>query len=81
MTTWRTGRINHEHILDGHLHSSGVNSVAFSCDGKRMFSGSGDVSVRIWNAITCRMEHVLYGHWDRVTSIACSYGGLRVVSG
>ena len=33
-------------------HSSCVHSVAFSADGKRIVSGSGDNLVKIWNAET-----------------------------
>ncbi|KAF9063798.1 hypothetical protein BDP27DRAFT_1231516, partial [Rhodocollybia butyracea] len=31
-------------------HTSGVNSVAFSPDGRRIVSGSSDMSIRVWNA-------------------------------
>ena len=33
-------------------HSSHVHAVAFSADGKRIVSGSGDHLVKIWNAET-----------------------------
>jgi WD40 repeat protein len=38
------------HILKG--HSNGVNSVAFSRDGTKVVSGSGDKTVRVWDAIS-----------------------------
>jgi len=33
-------------------HSKWVNSVAYSPDGKHIVSGSGDTTVRIWDAAT-----------------------------
>ncbi len=43
---WRTGE--ELHTLKGHTDS--VTSVSFSPDGKRILSGSFDVSVRVWDA-------------------------------
>ncbi|KIN98754.1 hypothetical protein M404DRAFT_827906, partial [Pisolithus tinctorius Marx 270] len=36
-----------QQLLQG--HASTVNSVAFSCDGKGIVSGSGDETVRVWD--------------------------------
>ena len=33
-------------------HSAGLNSIAFSADGKRVVSGSDDNLVKIWDADT-----------------------------
>ena len=44
-----------------------VNSVAFSPDGKRIVSGSGDKTVRLWDASTGQQIGApLTGHTDSV---------------
>ena len=43
-------------------HSSYVNSVAFSPDGKQVVSGSDDKTVRLWDAATGAALQTLEGH-------------------
>ena len=62
-------------------HSDYVNSVAFSPDGTRVVSGSGDKLVQIWNMNTGETEQVLEGHTKYVWSVAFSPDGTRVISG
>ncbi|KIN98190.1 hypothetical protein M404DRAFT_158233 [Pisolithus tinctorius Marx 270] len=63
-------------------HTSLVNSVAFSPDGKTIVSGSDDKIVRIWNAGTGeQMGGPLQGHMSWVQSVAFSPDGGRVASG
>ena len=42
-------------------HSGYVLSVCFSRDGTRIVSGSGDNTVRIWNAVTGACEVTMKG--------------------
>jgi WD40 repeat protein len=68
-----------------------VSSVAFSPDGKQiaagmLFSGGGGVDkeehwLRVWDAETGKLEHVLKGHTGSVASIAFSPDGQRIASG
>jgi WD40 repeat protein len=53
-------------------HSSYVNSVAFSPDGKQVVSGSSDNTVRLWDAVTGAALQTLKGHSGDVHSVAFS---------
>jgi WD40 repeat protein len=56
--------------------------VVFSPDGKRVVSGSGDKTIRIWDAQTGNpVSQPWEGHTDQVWSVAFSPNGKRVVSG
>jgi WD40 repeat protein len=43
-------------------HSSSVNSVAFSPDGKYLASGSWDKTVRLWSVESQKEVTTLQGH-------------------
>ncbi|EDR06801.1 uncharacterized protein LACBIDRAFT_299688 [Laccaria bicolor S238N-H82] len=63
-------------------HDSWVTSVAFSPDGRHIVSGSGDKTVRVWDAQTGQsVIDPLKGHDDYVTSVAFSPDGRHIVSG
>ena len=61
-------------------HQYSVQSVAFSCDGTRMVSGSYD-GVRVWDAWMGVEMARLNGHTDEVNSVVFSPDGARIVSG
>jgi WD40 repeat protein len=65
--------------LEGHL--SWVCSVAFSPDGQQIVSGSGDSTVRVWDACTGAALQTLKGHSSYVNSVAFSPDGQQIVSG
>ena len=46
-------------------HSMGINSVAFSPDGKAVVSGSDDSMVKVWDAGACF-------HMELMLSVRCS---------
>ena len=47
----------------------------------RVMSGSDDKTVRVWNATSGEIEHVLEGHSGPVESVAFSPDGKYIVSG
>jgi WD40 repeat protein len=61
-------------------HSEAVRSAAFSPDGQRVVTASGDRTARVWNAATGRLLAKLEGHSDTVNSAAFSPDGQRVVT-
>ncbi|KAG6328967.1 hypothetical protein ID866_10121 [Astraeus odoratus] len=63
-------------------HTDWVNSIAFCPSGKRIASGSADMTVRIWNVDSgAQIGSPLQGHTSRVRSVAFSPDGTRIVSG
>jgi len=62
-------------------HAGAVHSVAFSPDGKRIVSGSGDRTVKVWDAGTGQEIRSLTGHAGDVHGVAISADGRRIVSG
>ena len=49
-------------------------------DGKRLFSGGGDQTIRAWDLRTGKESLVLRGHTHFVSSLACSADGKRLYS-
>jgi WD40 repeat protein len=69
-----------QNVLKG--HTEWVASVAFSPDGKHIVSGSGDKTIRVWNADSGEVVSGPFeGHTHWVMSVAFSPDGKRTVSG
>ena len=62
------------HTLRG--HTDVITRLAWSPDGRLLASGSGDNTVRVWNAATGTAEWVRDGHAKIVYSVAWSRDGL-----
>jgi WD40 repeat protein len=62
-------------------HRNGVASVAFSPSGTVVVSGSGDNTVKIWDARSDACLNTLEGHHNKDTSIALSPSSAHIASG
>jgi WD40 repeat protein len=62
-------------------HSSSVDSLAFSPDGKTLASGSSDKTIRLWDVTSGQELRTLTGHSRRVTFLAFSPDGQTLTSG
>ncbi len=72
-------RVNARQTLKG--HTDRVTSVAYSPDGKRIVTGSGDSTAKVWDAETGQEFVTLKGHSGGVTSVAYRLDGRRIVTG
>src|SRR4028119_2310929 len=61
-------------------HSSSVNAVAVTADGKRAISGSYK-TVKVWDLTTGKEQFTLKGHSSSVDSVAVTADGKRAISG
>jgi WD40 repeat protein len=71
-----TGRVLEE--LNG--HTGGVNSLAFSPDGKMLVSAGRDNTLRTWEVKTGRLINILIGHSDDVRAVGFSPDGKFMIS-
>ena len=69
------------HTLTGHSGwYAGVQSVAFSSDGKILASGSDDQTIKLWQPSTAKELDTLRGHTNCVKSVAFSPDGQILAS-
>jgi WD40 repeat protein len=62
-------------------HRDSVNSVSWSPDGRWIATGSGDSSVRVWDARAGQLEARLVGHTGAVITVDWASDSRRLVSG
>jgi WD40 repeat protein len=63
------------------LPASAIWAVAFSPDGRQVATGGYDHQVKIWNAATGALLHVMAGHSEPVQAVAFSADGSVLASG
>ncbi|NEU81208.1 ribosome assembly protein 4, partial [Nostoc sp. UIC10630] len=61
-------------------HSSAVNSIAYSPNGKQLASASDDNTIKIWDVSSGQLLKSLTGHSDEVWSVAYSLNGQQLAS-
>ena len=66
-------------ILSG--HTSAVNCLTFSSDGKSLVSGSDDYTVKLWDMQTGGAVRTFYGQDDMFLSVSISTDCTRIASG
>ncbi|KJU87018.1 repeat-containing protein, partial [Candidatus Magnetobacterium bavaricum] len=62
-------------------HAAGVLSIAVSPDGKYVFSGDRDGTLKLWDIDTGREIRAFSGHSGDVLTVAISPDGKYAVSG
>ena len=61
-------------------HDGKVMSAAYSPDGARIVTASGDQTAKVWDAVTGKELMTLMGHDDLVRSVSYSPDGARIVT-
>ncbi|MEO9854033.1 MAG: caspase family protein [Reichenbachiella sp.] len=62
-------------------HESGVTCFEFSLDGKHIFTGSGDKTIKMWEIATGKEVKTFKGHRELIFELAQSQNGKFLVSG
>ena len=70
-------RSQHSSLLTLSGHGDSVTSIAWSPDGKRLATGSGDKTAKVWDAETGKELLTLNAHNYPITSVAWSPDGKR----
>jgi WD40 repeat protein len=76
---WDAATGQAEKTFTGHMGT--ITSVAFSPDGKKILTGSGDKTANLWNVGTGQAEKTFKGHAASVSAVAFSPDGKKVLTG
>ena len=61
-------------------HTSKINTVAFSPDGKKVVTGADDNTASIWDPVSGKLLAVLAGHKKEITRVSFSPNGLYILT-
>lgn len=61
-------------------HTSRVTAVVWSPDASQLLSASYDKTIRLWDASSGKILHILRSHTDRVNAVAWSPDGKHIAS-
>ncbi len=67
-----------ERTLKAHL--DWIGRIMFSPNGKKLASGSGDQTIRVWDVTTGQAEQIFEGHSGSVRSVVFSPDGRKLAS-
>jgi WD40 repeat protein len=62
-------------------HTKEIWSIAYSPDGSRVVTGSGDKTAKVWDADSGKELMTLTGHRDTIYSVAYSPDGRKIITG
>lgn len=62
-------------------HSEIVNSIVMTKDSRTIYSGSTDMTIKIWDTQSRNLKSTMRGHQNGITSLALSEKTNRLVSG
>ncbi len=62
-------------------HRTGISSVVYGADGRRIYTGDGVGMIRVWDAGAGKLLRAFQGHPRGVTSLAASPDGAHLASG
>jgi len=77
----RDGSMNEVESVQLGNHGPCVNSLALTHDGKTLYSGSSDASIKIWNIPTRSESFIISGDYGSVTHLRLDHLKRRLISG
>lgn len=61
-------------------HTAAINSLAFNPDGKKLVSGSDDLTVNLWELATKKRLYSFFGVKDRISAVSFSPNGKEIAA-